>query len=89
MVMTETQVIKAFLRREGAVTDDFQSDGCQLCSGQGVIAQWGKDRIQIMSQNGDPARERRKDMLIEFILWEIQKGSLVQSLVKPTRLSAE
>ena len=78
--MTETGVMIAFLDRKPAETLNLKSDGRRLHSGETVIAEWERNQLTVVSQNGDTAAERRKDLLTYLILRKTQEDNPIQRI---------
>ena len=87
--MTETTVIKAFLKREHANLGGFSSDGICLRSDNADIATWDQGRIKILPQNGDMVRKKQRNMLVELVLWELQKGDVLSQVINPIQRAPE
>ena len=81
--MTETTVIRAFLKRENANHGEFLSDGTNLRSGAADIATWQQGRIKILPPDSDLAHRRQRNLLVELVLWELQKGDVLSQVIHP------
>lgn len=79
--MPDVDVLAAFFQRRAADQPGLRSDGDRLYSGAALIAQWDNGVIRIVSQKNEPAAERHKDLLVEFILWQMHRDSVIHRLI--------